>query len=315
MEQFAQVSQRQYERLSLTPAPIDYDRSFFVETGDHTHAFVSPRISNYPAYTLPDLPETPVDAMSGLPLCFAPNHNLPPIPFAGQRNWNRQGEWNHQYPRVEVLHGANPALKGLGRMALLNLRWQWVTYNDHHEGYNPNFIGPKQPATPEQLASTIVMGMAGYIPEESLDFSGTEPKIRNLTAEERRLLWESGQVRVGSETEVRQYLFQYVFSQGVDHIRERELDEFLHTYNLERRIHLGHCLSAKIIERAVEPLEPMYSQARKDGLLATYAATNPRDFVKPMLTSGRRFKRVFDALHKKLGPYNRQLKQHESLAA
>ena len=279
--------------------------------------FIRPTVVGHPhGYELPDLPLTPIDEMSGLPWCFAPNLDLSPPPRGA--NYARKGEWNHMFPRVEVVYSDNPALEGLGRMALLNLRHQWVEFNDHHYGYNPNFIGPKQPATARRLAGTLVFGLAHFVPEYAISFKGDKPKARRLTVEERLWYWESGQLKVADEGSVVSCLSEYVLSQEADHIHPNEIEEFLHTFNTERRIHLGHRLAAKMIERAIEPFEPMYAKARKQDLLMTFdmqthelrpPSRNPRDLVKQKLTSGRKFGRFESELRRRLGAHNRQRKQ------
>lgn len=296
---------------------------FIFQASTDGDEYVRSTVVGHPYYRLPDLPLTPIDEATGLPWCFAPNPYLPPAPKPNEPNYDRSAEWNHQFPKVEVIYGGNPVLEGLGRMALLNLRHQWVGFNDHHIGYNPNFIGPLQPATTSRFAATIVMGLAGYVPEFSLDFSVSKPRERRLTPEERRFLWESGQLKVACESEVVHYLFDYVFQQDVDHIRETEMDEFLHTFDLQRRIFLGHTLAAKIIERAVEPFNGVYATAHKQGLLqlrgprssCVRPPTHPRDLVKGMITSGRRFGKVYSELHKKLGSANRVRKMDQCMAS
>jgi hypothetical protein len=288
--------------------------AFYLQEARMAIEFVTPKIISHPhGYELPDLPYTPIDESTGLPWCFAPNPNLPPIPTG--TNENRDGEWNHMFPKVEVLYGDNPVLDGLGRMALLNLRHQWVEFNDHHYGYNPNYIGPLQPATHRRLAATVIMGLAGFVPEYALNFKNDKPTTQRLAPEERRILWESGQLKVASEGDALKYLGWYIFEQDVDHIRPTEIDEFLHTFNLERRIHLGHCLTAKIIERAIEPVDGIYAKAYKQGALAipdlagkiNRPPKSPRDLVKHKLTSGRRFGSVYNELHRKLGAHRRKL--------
>ena len=261
-----------------------------------------------------ELLQTPIDEATGLPYCFAPYDGLAPVVSRGE-NLARLADWNHQFPKAEVKYGDNPVLEGLGKAALVSSRVQWVDYNQHHGPYNHLYVGPQQPKTQEALVTTLVMAEAGFIPEMAIDLSGEEPTEVGLTIEQRHHLWESGQVRVWDPVSVRKYLFEYVFQQEVDHIRDSELDEFLHTFNLERRIHLGHLLAAKIVERAVEPVDGIYRAARKQGLLSSGSASHVRDFVKPRLTPGRHFGTVFSELHRKLGSYSRERKSVELAAA
>lgn len=259
--------------------------------------------------------KTPTDEVTGLPYCFAPNPDLAPIPRRGELNLVRLGDWNHQFPRANVLRSEHRVLEGLGKLALLNLRGQWVSYEHHHYRYNIEFDDPDYPANEQQLFTTLVMGVAGDVPEGALDFSGAKTKIRKIKPEERRLLWESGQIKIISESAVREYLREYVFQQDLDHLRINEIDEFLHTYDYDKRIYLAHALSAKIVERAVEPIESIYTERRKKGLLHPAAPNNVRDFVKPKLSASR-FGPVFSELQKTLGAHKRQLKaEQEPLAA
>jgi hypothetical protein len=258
--------------------------------------------------------ETPVDEATGLPYCFAPYDGLAPVARNGE-NLARLGDWNHQFPRYEVKCSENPALDQLGKQALIGSRVQWVDFSQHHDLYNNLFVGPRQPQTREALACTLVMAEAGFIPDVAIDLSRSQPREMAVSPEQRRYLWESGQVRVWDTVSVRKWLFRYVFEQEVDHIRPSKLDEFLHTPDLQHRIQLGHTLAAKIVERAVEPIDGVYSAARKQGLLAASNTTHVRDFVKPRLTAGASFGLVFNELHKKLGAYNRSLKEQELAAA
>lgn len=272
--------------------------------------FVSPDVIGHECYA-PDLPETPVDIETGLPYCFVPNPEVQMVLDTGVGRSTQEVERQHQYPKVEVLYAANPLLQDHdAKQALLNLRWQLVTYNDHHYGYNLHYKGPWQPSTPAQLGVTIVMALSNFIPEVGLDFTGARPKERRMDEYDRRYLQESGQVHIGNEGDVLRYLFRHVLSQEVDHIRDREIDEFLHTFIPERKIYLGHCIAAKIVERAVEPVEGVYAKARRNGLLAPVDKSkrfvrppqHPRDLVKAKLTSGRRFGQMVNSLHHRLGP-------------
>jgi hypothetical protein len=257
-------------------------------------------------YKTPEYSETPIDELTGLPWCFAPNPDLClPSESTGDP---QDGEWNHQFPKVEVRYSKNPILTDLGREALEGLRWQWVGYDDHHLGYNPEFRGPRQPATTKQLATTMLFGRAGYIPPDAIDFTGDRAKVRHLTDEERRYLWESRQVRVATPGLVDKFLFRYAFSHEVDHIEERYRDEYLHTYNHERRIYLAHYLSAQLIERAVEPMQADYQVARRQGGFFFETPPQLRDLVKAYIVSGRRFGFAAAALTARIGQYNRELK-------
>ena len=213
------------------------------------------------------------------------------------------------FPKYEVQNSTSPALQDeISRMALQGCRVQWTAFDEHHDQYNPWFLGPPQPQDEAHLFQTIIMATAGYIPEGAIDFTGKEPRITTLSPQERAYLWHSRQVRVYDPTMVRKFMFRYVLSEDVDHIHERALDEFLHTLDQEKRIHLAHCIAAKIVERAVEPIEQVYANAHQRELLPADAPKHPRDFVKTrMIASNARFGRLLHALSARLGAYNRGL--------
>jgi len=257
---------------------------------------------------LPDYPTRPIDELTGLPYCFAPNPDLPAVLPRGQ-NHLREGDLDHHFPKVETKHGGNPVLElPFARMALMNLRVQWSTFEDHHDKWNKlPVIGPMQPRTPQQLAATVLFGLSMYIPPVALTLHNDHFVETWLDALERSRMVESGQIQVANEQEGINYLQWYVMAQEVDHIKQVQLDEFLHTFNRERKIYLAHTLAAKIVERAVEPFEGAYTKAYKQGMLSVRQASgvvrapaNPRDLVKAKLTTGRRFGVIMDAMAHRL---------------
>jgi hypothetical protein len=255
---------------------------------------------------VPERYQTPVDEETGLPYCFVPPNDLPPVKGPGEANIERLADWNHQFPRADIKYGNNPVISGIASMALLNLRGQWVDYRQHHDVYNPLFDNPRQPQTTNQLSTTLIMGLAGSVPEGALDLSREAPQIVSLSPKQRQNLWMSGQVRVLSTGEVSRYLFDHVFDQELDYINDDELVEFLCTFDWERRIFLGHRIAAKIVERAVEPVAPIYKAAHRQGDLHPAVPAHPRDFVKRKLTRSGKFGPVFNELHHRLGPERRR---------
>lgn len=281
--------------------------------------FVRPTISpEYTRYTLPDFPTRPIDEVTGLPYCFAPNPDLPDVVPRGQ-NLARAGDLDHQYPQVETKHGANPVLDlPYARMALMNLRLQWSTFEDHHDRWNRYpVIGPMQPGTPEQLAATLVFGLSGYVPPMALRLDDDSFSQVRLSNRDRWRMWESGQLFVANEGAVVGYLRSFVLVQEVDHIKENELDEFLCTQNRARKIELARILASKVVERAVEPFEAAYTQMHRQGVLSVRdplrqkivrAPATPGDLVNDKLTSGRRLGQIIDPLAQRLAQRRRVLR-------
>ncbi len=272
--------------------------------------FIRPSVQEDYPYVLPDRPTRPIDEATGLPYCFFPNADLPPVIWPAP-NPERVADWDHHFPKVETKYTANPVLlDDEANLALMNLRVQWTTFHDHHDVWNhAPYIGPLQPADKKQLAATLLFGLGNYIPPIGLDLSAGSPREARLSAEQRRHLWKSGQVRVADESLAIRYLQKYTLAQEVDHINESELEEFLRTPDPKRKLYLGHCLAAKVIERAVEPFDATYVKARKLGLLSVrssrdgtvqQAPLNPRDLLKEKIMGGRRSGPVMSALAHRL---------------
>lgn len=249
---------------------------------------------------------TPVDELTGLPACFAPTEGLVPVPGPDDKNIDRPADWNHMFPRFEVMNNPESAFGQVGKIALMNLRAQWVEWHQHHDVYNYNFVGPKQPLTEAELARTSLFGLSGEVPEIAIDLSGFSPKQVGLTMKQRKHLWESGQVKVLSEGDVRKFLFEYVMQQDVDHIRTGELMEFLREMDMGRRIYKAHCLAAKIVERAVAPFQDEYSEFRLQSVNGETLPTNPRDFLKQKLIPRHAKGKLVSILNKKLGAFRRE---------
>lgn len=251
---------------------------------------------------------TPTDELTGLPYCFAPNSNLPPVPPAGYANIDRPADWNHMMPKHEVRTMSDPRLGDLGKRALEGARVQWVDFDDHHYKYNFWFDGPNQPTTKEQLFKYLVMAEAGYIPEGSVDMSGESPMIKYLSTQERKDIWLSGQVRVYDSSVVRSYLYDYVLDHGINTFGKRDFDKLhklLNTFDYDKRLFLGYSLAARMIEEAIEPICNTYSEARKEHALPEYLPNNPRDFIKNKLVSQRKIGKFICELSRIGGLYNR----------
>lgn len=253
--------------------------------------------------------DTPVDIYTGLPAVFLPPDNLPPPPRPGQQNLDRRADWNHHFPKFEVRSNSNLVISGLGELALLNSRKQWVDFIQHHEIYNYEYNGPRQPETEDELFRTSVFALAGYIPEEAIDLSKPE-SMRSAKVDEqtRRKLWETGQVRVVDQHSVRNYLFWHVLQQDANHLQLEKVQELLSgNTSYETKIYLAHAIAAKVVERAVEPIAPIYEDLRRRHLLHPGAEKKARDFVKPRLIVGHRSGRMVDAMIKKAGAHNRAI--------
>lgn len=254
--------------------------------------FVRP--SSIRSLELAEYPTRPIDYETGLPLCFYPNPDLPEIV---EPNIERRADWDHQYTKVATKNGQNPILDLPGaRYGLMHLRVQWSLYEDHHAKWNAyKYIAPKQPGTPEQLAATMVLGLAGCIPPVALQLGKVNFKKVLLRDSQRKTLWASGQVRSQYDEEILTYLRWYVVNQRTDHIKTSQLEEYISTENQEKRMELGLEIAGLLMERATEPFNATYARARKRRLLHVRtlgSETRPPDTAK-------------DFLHLKLADENR----------
>lgn len=258
---------QQNEIIDFAPqAPVDNGGSFSfggfmipvqprfvrpITTGDE-------RIAQYPT--------RPIDRETGLPLCFYAPANLPKIE---EPNFSRLADWDHQFTKVATKHGQNPILDLPGaRYGLMHLRLQWVSYDDHHNKWNMyKYIAPMQPGTPEQMAATMAFGLAGYIPRMGLRLCRDKFFRTIITEGKRRQMLLDGQVKTQSDEEIITYLRWYVVNQKTDHIKVSQLDEFVSTKNPERRLALGVEVARLLMERAADPINPMYVKARGQDLL------------------------------------------------
>lgn len=256
---------------------------------------------------------TPTDH-TGLPFCFAPTAGLPRPGSYPVDRLHPAADLNHQFPKHNVQTGDHPVLTDdVARTALSQLRVQWVDYRQHHGPYNHLFADPVYPETPQALFQTLAAGDAGYVPEQAIDLSGKVPKIIGLTKKQRKWLWTSGQVRTSCPSAVRGYMRRYVIEQDVDHIDRGKVEDFIYVAEREERVRLAQELAVQVTERAAEPIEPVFQEARREGVL-TYVQVgsvkkgvpnNSRDLLLATLWGANAFGRMQADLHARLAREDR----------
>jgi hypothetical protein len=251
---------------------------------------------------------TPSDA-TGLPSCFAPTCKLPKPIQKLQPDAKRIADLNHMFPKYEVHTSASPALQTAeAKAALIGARGQWVPFEQHHGPYNTLFAGPRQPQTTAELLKTLTFAAAGFVPEQAIDLSGDEPKLVGLTKKQRKWLWTSGEVKVINPADVSRFLLRTVLATEADHIPQIEVEEFLYTFDYERKLSLATSIAAKIVARAAEPIEQAYKNVQRQNVLTFIRVgnqkfpvpDNPRDLLQVKLVAGRRRGIVRNALAMKL---------------
>lgn len=229
---------------------------------------------------------TPTDELTGLPLPIAPVNN-PVSP-----------DWHHHWhPRDSAV------LKSGGGLALRQSRLQRMDYRTHHLGYHRTYEGPPLPLTPQEQFGAVIMSVAGYMPPEAIDFSAKEPRIVTLSEDQRRHLQESSQLRFTGHWVIKHFIKDYILSQPIDslNINNVTLDEFLHTNNPERRRELGHNLLSLFTDKATEPIDDLYYQARKRDMLPPGLPGSARRFTKSFLGPVKIRQRFVNNLYSQLG--------------
>jgi hypothetical protein len=230
---------------------------------------------------------TPTDELTGLPLPLVPLNEL-----------GEDADWHHhQHPRRSPL-----LKKDLGGSAVRQSRLQFYDYELHHSGYHHTYLGPPLPETEEDQLATTIMSVAGYMPDFALDFQSSEPRIVKLKPEQRQRLQTSGEIRIGSEDVVKNFIKSYVLSQPIEsvNINELTIEEFITTKDHERRRALGHNLLGLIIYKATEPINEVYCQAQKREMLLPGLPGNVRRFTKTLLGSHNGRRKLVNTLYKQL---------------
>jgi hypothetical protein len=229
---------------------------------------------------------TPTDELTKLPLPILPIEN--PV----------KPDWHHHF------HPRNsPRLTSkMGGPALRAARLQRVDYGAHHDGYHNLYTGPPLPKKLKDRFGLIVMSVAGYMPDQALDFSGDAPAIVPLSEEKRLFLQTSGQIRTGNHTAIRNFIRDYVMSQdvGSTNIGELTIEEFIYTRDEDRRRMLGHTLLGLITDKATEPLNEQYYQAKKQRKISPDLPHSAMRFTKALLGPPRSRDMLVDQLHARL---------------
>jgi hypothetical protein len=230
---------------------------------------------------------TPVDEI-GVPLPIAPPEMLLP------KN-SPEADWHHHmHPKRD------PRLDDVGGFALRNARIQLSSYDTHHNRYHREFFGPPIPDTAEEKFGLTVLLAAGYLPNGVIDFRKRKTFFRQMRPDEKQRFWASGEMRIGSETHIRNFLTEYTLAQDISHVDDWTVDEFLYTEDPERKRFLGHWLLAQAIEKATEPISGLYEHALKKERLGADKPTKVASLVAVQLGNVRRRDTLLPQLEQKL---------------
>jgi hypothetical protein len=164
---------------------------------------------------------------------------------------------------------------GLGGEAARDSRVQWV-WRDQHNRFHQAWdsLAEYMPDTPVKQYRTTIFGLTGYIPRQGIDFCGPDPRVVDLTRQQRELL--RGQVRIGQNgVRVRRFLLDYVLSGGVPTVEPWHIDRFLWhasrpNTNPQRLEKFANALLRDTIDPTVTP-----------GLRQIYDYTRRREMLRP----------------------------------
>lgn len=242
-------------------------------------------------YEYGQLPYSPVDEVTGVPLLLHPAENP---------------KDRHLYPddKHHPWHPKNSPLVKTGTTAgeaLRASRVQVASYYVHHLEYHRNYFGPELPTDDASRFKLIVLTAAGYIPERAVVFnSPRKPRTLKLTSEERINIWESNLIKVDCPDSVRNFLKEYSFNQDFSDVKESAIDEFLNTNNRVKKWELGNALLANSVYKATMPLRGVFEQAYKSELIPPVRTKRVTKFVMDALNIDHNRDRLINELGRRL---------------
>ena len=242
-------------------------------------------------YEYGQLPYSPVDELTGVPLILHPY---------GSSNDSHRFFPDKHHPWHPKNH---PLVKSgtLGGEALRASRVQVASYDLHHLDYHRSFYGPELPVDDASRFNLIVLTAAGYIPERAVAFhSYGKPYTKKLSSELRLILWDKSKVRVDVPDTVRNFLKEYSFSQDLSDIKESVIEEFLFTKNRVKRWELGNLLLANGVHKATMPVREIYENAYKAELIPPARTKRVTKFVLESLNIDYQRDRLINELSRRL---------------
>lgn len=220
---------------------------------------------------------TPTDEMSGLPLAIAPKCEWLPMHNA------QIADEHHGWHRKSA-----PLLNTLAGLALRNSWLQLIERDLHNEGpfrYHKHFSGPSLSIDEVDIFSRITLACAGFIPDHVIDTQKGDSGlsfVRPITKKEAEFLRTPSENNIFTYRYI-QYRYEPIkeFFQGytLNHVSHEEVDEFLHTKNLERKKEIGRLLLQNAVELVTDDIKAKYLLTKKQGLLHPAMPANPEELV------------------------------------
>lgn len=217
----------------------------------------------------------PVEHETGIPLAIMPHANgLPP---AGQPGLD--ADFHHAiYPksREELLEASGFAVR--------ESRLEWVDQRDHnsYHYFFDEYIAEqwKFPETTEDRLGMVVMMAARYVPPDAVRITRNGPSYAKLDEPDRQKMWDSGILKIASESVVYEFLREQVLQQDVStRVTESEIEQFLTTDDSDVRNRLGNLLLDVAADMATGHIRPVYLEAYRNRLILPGTAAEPKELI------------------------------------
>ncbi len=260
--------------INLETQPSDtapYDGRFLNELGDRPVppeilVPVSPRSK----------PMSPIEASTGVPL-----------PIVGPRG--RTPNRHHAFFYKEDYKNGT-----LGQQAVRLARIQRVGRYVHQPLFHNHFKGTAFPASEAQEWEIAILSLAGYVPSFGVKFKKREPHVEELTVKEKKMLRRTDTIIQEKPSKeqgrIGEFLLRYSYENNLNQSEQLWVEEFLsisgdtHDERLQaRKLRLAEKLTNRAIDTAVDPVRPVFTEARASRRLRNGSPNSAWRVVKDMV--------------------------------
>lgn len=223
----------------------------------------------------------PINASTGRPMSPIETATSVPLPIIGKLGRETNKHHAHFYEHT-YSEGTD------GQQAVRHSRLQRVgTYV--HMQYHRNFHGTAFPETPENEYELTVLNCAGYIPNHGVKIEKREVSIARLSMKEKDSLRGTNVFSQENDLTISRFLLDYALEQDFNAMMQLDIEEFLTLttdkitdnevlYN--RKLRLAERLTNTAIGMAVDPIYPVYAEAKKTEMLRDGMPSSAWDVVR-----------------------------------
>lgn len=266
------------------PAPKVLDGRFFNELGGKT---VPPEV--LVPMSPNDRPMSPIEASTGIPL---------PIVGPKGRSPNRHHAFFYERNYINGTLGQQAV-----RLARIQRANRYVHQNAHK-----HLDGTAFPISEAQEWEIAVLSLAGYVPDLGVKFKKRELYVEGLTVKEKKSLRRPGTITPEKSSreqgKIGEFLLKYAY-ENLDRSEQLWVEEFLGIQDdayddglRTRKLVLAEKLTNRAIETAVDPVRPVFTQARESRRLRVDSPNSAWQVVKS--TVGKSIPGYVDFLEDKL---------------